>query len=217
MNVVAVPVKDLVNAKQRLVRALSPSERMALARAMLHDVLRALLAAPLDARWLITRDPEVTATARDYGVEVISEPVNQGHTAAVAAAQAAAVRAGARVFATIPGDVPCVTAEEIGALVARVAAEDGAVAFAPSHSGLGTNGAALCPPGAMPLTFGEPSFDNHLRVAREHGLVAHVLALAGLGLDIDGPADLPLLLARGEATESGRLISRWSIAERLAV
>ena len=50
MNVVAVPVKDLVNAKQRLVRALSPWERMALARAMLHDVLRALVAAPLDAR-----------------------------------------------------------------------------------------------------------------------------------------------------------------------
>ena len=216
MNVVAVPVKDLVNAKQRLVRALSPSERMALARAMLHDVLRALVATPLDARWLITRDPEVTATAREYGVEVISEPVNQGHTAAVAAAQALAVRAGARVFATIPGDVPCVTADEINALVTRAGAESPAAVFAPSHSGLGTNGAALCPPGAMPLTFGEPSFDNHLRVARERELVTHVLALPGLGLDVDGPADLPLLLARGPHTESGRLLARWSIAERLA-
>lgn len=216
MNVVAVPVKDLVNAKQRLVRALSPSERMALARAMLHDVLRALVRAPLDARWLITRDPEVTATARDYGVEVISEAVNQGHTAAVAAAQTLAVRAGARVFATIPGDVPCVTADEIEALVTRAGAESPAAVFAPSHSGLGTNGAALCPPGAMPLTFGEPSFDNHLRVARERELVAHVLALPGLGLDVDGPADLPLLLARGAQTESGRLLARWSIAERLA-
>jgi 2-phospho-L-lactate guanylyltransferase len=216
MNVVAVPVKDLVNAKQRLVRALSPSERMALAPAMLHDVLRALAAAPLDARWVITRDPEVTATARDYGVEIVSEAVNQGHTAAVAAAQAAAVRAGARVFATIPGDVPCVTADEIGALVARAGAGAPAVALAPSHSGLGTNGAALRPPGAMPLTFGEPSFDNHLKTARERGLAAHVLALPGLALDVDGPADLPLLLAHGAATESGRLLSRWSIAERMA-
>jgi len=216
MNVVAVPVKDLVNAKQRLVRALSPSERMALARAMLHDVLRALTAAPLDARWVITRDPEVTATARDHGVGVVSEAVNQGHTAAVAAAQAAAIRAGARVFATIPGDVPCVTADEISALVARAVGQAPAVALAPSHSGLGTNGAALFPPGAMPLTFGEPSFDNHLKTARERGLVAHVLALPGLALDVDGPADLPLLLARGAGTESGRLLSRWSIAERLA-
>jgi 2-phospho-L-lactate/phosphoenolpyruvate guanylyltransferase len=211
-----VPVKDLVNAKQRLVRALSPSERMDLARAMLHDVLRALVGAPLDARWLITRDPEAAATAREYGVEVIAEAANEGHTAAVAAAQAVAVRAGARVFATIPGDVPCVRAEEIGALVTRAAAEHPAVAFAPSRSGLGTNGAALCPPGAMPLTFGEPSFDNHLRVARERGLVAHVLALPGLGLDVDGPADLPLVLAHGAETESGRLLARWSIAARLA-
>src|SRR5262245_66212687 len=55
MIVVAVPVKDLVNAKQRLIGALSPAERMALARAMLHDVLRALVAAPVDARWVVTR------------------------------------------------------------------------------------------------------------------------------------------------------------------
>ena len=217
MNVVAVPVKDLVNAKQRLMRALSPSERMALARAMLSDVLRALVAAPLDARWVITRDAEVTETARAFGVDVVAEAVNQGHTAAVAVAQAEAVRAGARVFATIPGDAPCVTAEEIGALVTRAAGAGPAAVFAPSRSRLGTNGVALAPPATMPLTFGEPSFENHLRTARERGLVAHVLALPGLGLDIDGPADLALLLARGPATESGHLLARWSIAERLAV
>lgn len=217
MNVVAVPVKDLANAKQRLVRALSPAERMALARAMLHDVLRALIAAPLDLRWVVTRDAEVAATARGFGVGVVAEDANRGHTAAVAAAQAEAARVGARVFATIPGDTPCVTAEEIGALVGR--ARDGApaVVFTPSRSGLGTNGAALAPPGAMPLTFGEPSFDNHLRAARERGLAPQVLPLPGLGLDVDGPADLALLLAHGAATESGRLLAAWSIADRLAV
>ena len=217
MNVVAVPVKDLANAKQRLVRALSPSERMALARAMLHDVLRALAAAPVDVRWVVTRDDEVTATAREFGVDVVREDVNRGHTAAVAAAQAEAVKAGARVFATIPGDTPCVTPEEIGALVTCAAAGMPGAVFTPSRSGLGTNGAALAPPAAMPLTFGEPSFENHLRAARARGLVPQVLELAGLGLDVDGPADLALLLAGGPATESGRLLAAWSIAERLAV
>jgi 2-phospho-L-lactate guanylyltransferase len=218
MNVVAVPVKDLVNAKQRLVPALSPPERMELARAMLHDVLRALVGVPLDARWVVTRDPEVTAVARGYGVEVISEALNEGHTAAVAAAQAVAVRARADVFATIPGDVPCVTADEIRALVSRAGGAEAPLAvFAPSRSGLGTNGVALHPPGAMPLTFGEPSFDNHLRVARERGLSIHVLALPGLGLDVDGPADLARLLEQGPRTESGRLLAGFGIAERLAV
>lgn len=211
-----MPVKDLVNAKQRLIPALSPAERMALARAMLHDVLRALTAAPLDARAVVTRDPEVGAIARDYGVDVIAEDVNRGHTAAVAAAQAAAVRAGARVFATIPGDTPCVTAEEIGTLVARADAGSPAAVFTPSRSGLGTNGAALAPPGAMLLTFGEPSFDNHLSAAGARGLVTHVLALPGLGLDVDDPADLAVLLAHGAGTESRRLLAGFPIAERLA-
>ncbi|HEV8472122.1 MAG TPA: 2-phospho-L-lactate guanylyltransferase, partial [Methylomirabilota bacterium] len=45
MIVAAVPVKDLVNAKQRLMRVLSAAERRELARTMLCDVLRALAAA----------------------------------------------------------------------------------------------------------------------------------------------------------------------------
>ncbi|HEY3186941.1 MAG TPA: 2-phospho-L-lactate guanylyltransferase [Solirubrobacteraceae bacterium] len=217
MNVVAVPVKDLVNAKQRLVGALSPAERMALARAMLHDVLRALAAAHVDARWVVTRDPEVAAIARDFGADVLREELNRGHTAAVAAAQREAARIGARLFATIPGDTPCVTAGEIDTLTTRAAGEAAAVAFAPSRSGVGTNGAALAPPAAMPLTFGEPSFDNHLRAARERGLAPRVLRLPGLGLDVDGPEDLALLMTGGPSTESGRLLARWSIGERLAV
>jgi 2-phospho-L-lactate guanylyltransferase len=189
---------------------------MALARAMLHDVLRALSAATLDGRWIVTRDPEVTAIARDHGVEVVREDVNQGHTAAVAAAQAAAVRAGARVFATIPGDTPCVTAGEIGALVEQSDADGPVAVFTPSRSGLGTNGAVLTPPAAMPLTFGEPSFENHLRAARARGLTVRVLPLPGLALDVDGPADLTLLLAQGATTESGRLLASFPIADRLA-
>ena len=217
MNVVAVPVKDLVNAKQRLVGALSPAERMALARAMLHDVLRTLVAASLDGRWVVTRDPEVAAIARDFGVEVVREELNRGHTAAVAAAQREATARGAHVFATIPGDTPCVTAEEIGLLVARATGGPRAAVFAPSRSGLGTNGVALAPPATMPLTFGEPSFENHLRTARERGLAPCVLMLPGLGLDIDGPDDLALLLASGPTTESSRLLAGWSIGDRLTV
>jgi len=62
--VVAVPVKDLVNAKRRLMPVLTPEERTALARAMLRDVLRALRGAALDAVWVVTRDTEVRALAQ---------------------------------------------------------------------------------------------------------------------------------------------------------
>jgi 2-phospho-L-lactate guanylyltransferase len=211
MIVAAVPVKDLASAKQRLVRALEPAQRRALARAMLGDVLRALCAAGLDRVWVVTREPEVAALAREHGAEPLAEAENRGHTAAVAAAQEAARHLGAGAFLTIPGDVPCVTAAEIRALVAALPAPPGVV-FAPSRSGLGTNGALVTPPAAMRLTFGEPSFDNHLTAARALGLEPRVVRLPGLGLDVDAPPDLAPLLAQGAATESGRLVASWRLA-----
>ena len=214
MIVAAVPVKDVVNAKQRLMRVLDGPERRELARAMLVDVLRALAAAHLDRVWVVTREPEVAAVARNLGAEPLGEDENRGHTAAVATAQAEAVRAGAHTFVTIPGDVPCVTAAEIRALVAAVGAAPAAV-FAPSRSGLGTNGVVLAPPAAMRLRFGEPSFDNHLAAARALRLEPRVAKLRGLALDVDTPEDLVALLTEGNGTESHTLLARWRLPERL--
>jgi 2-phospho-L-lactate guanylyltransferase len=215
MIVAAVPVKDLVNAKQRLVRVLAPGERSELARAMLGDVLRALTAAGLDRVWVVTREPAVAAIARSFDAEALDEEDNRGHTAAVARAQTEAVQRGAAVFLTVPGDVPCVTAAEVRALVEAATGARTAV-FAPSRSGLGTNGVVLRPPDAMRLRFGEPSFDNHLAAARAVGLDPHVLPLPGLALDVDAPDDLAALLDRGAGTDTYRLVAAWRLADRLA-
>jgi 2-phospho-L-lactate guanylyltransferase len=214
-TVLAVPVKDLVNAKQRLVPVLSPDARRALAATMLEDVLAALAAARLDEVWVVTRDAAVSEIARRFGATVVGEAENRGHTAAVAAAQARALAAGVRVFATVPGDVPCVSAAEIDALVAA-ADPAPAVALAPSRSGLGTNGVALAPPDAVAVRFGEPSFEGHLEAARARGLEPCRLALRGLALDVDGPDDLHALLADGPGTRSARLVAGWQVLDRAA-
>jgi 2-phospho-L-lactate guanylyltransferase len=207
MIVAAVPIKNLIDAKQRLASVLTLAERDLLARAMLRDVLRALAAAELDRIWVVTREPAVAEIARALGAEPVVEAENRGHTAAVALAQAHAARRGARVFLTVPGDVPRVTADELRRLAG--AAGEGAPAFVPSRSGLGTNGVALAPPDAMALTFGEPSFAHHLETARKRGLAPRVLVLPGLGLDIDAPEDLAALLAEDSTTETARLVSTW--------
>jgi len=203
--IAAVPVKDLVNAKQRLVPALSPAERRELARAMLGDVLEALVAALPGSVVVITTDAEVQALSRAAGAECWIESSNRGHTAAVAFAQQQAAARGLARFLTIPGDVPCVTAGEVATLCGALDDAPGVV-FVPSRSGLGTNAALLAPPGAMPLTFGEPSFANHLAAARAAGLVPRVVELPGIGLDVDAPEDLPVLLERGPQTRSARLL-----------
>ena len=207
----SVPVKDLVNAKQRLIPALEPAERHDLAAAMLEDVLDALAAADGLAVHIVTRDPEVLALARRRGVVCLTESANRGHTEAVAFAQAEAARRGAEAFLTIPGDVPCVTAEEIGALLAPGGP---GVTFVPSRSGLGTNAALLSPVDVMRLKFGEPSFTNHLDAARARGLAPRVLPLPGIGLDVDAPEDLGMLLAHGASTRAGRLALALGLATR---
>lgn len=210
----AIPVKDLVNAKQRLVPVLEPAERRDLAAAMLEDVLDALEGAGGLVAHIVTRDPDVLALARRRGIPCLTESANRGHTEAVAFAQAEATRLGFPGFLTVPGDVPCATAEEVRTLAAALGGRPG-VAFVPSLSGFGTNAALLAPPDAMPLKFGEPSFANHLEGARGRGLTPRVLALPGLGLDIDAPEDLRLLLVRGAGTRAGRLCLARGVAARL--
>ena len=90
------------------------------------------------------------------------------------------------------------------------------VAFVPSLSGFGTNAALLAPPDILPLKFGEPSFDNHLLAARSAGLSPVVVRLPGIGLDIDAPEDLRLLLEHGATTRSARLLVDLGVPARLA-
>ena len=63
-TLIAVPVKDLVNAKQRLIPLLAPAERAELAQAMLEDVLHALGRACVGDVLVVTRDPAVEVLAR---------------------------------------------------------------------------------------------------------------------------------------------------------
>jgi 2-phospho-L-lactate guanylyltransferase len=182
---------------------------------MLEDVLEATVAALPGSVVVVTTDPEVQDIARAAGAECLNEGANRGHTAAVAFAQREASARDATRFLTLPGDVPCVTAEEVTA-VCRELAHGPGVVFVPSRSGLGTNAVLLAPPDAMRLTFGEPSFDNHLATASAAGLAPRVLRLPGIGLDVDAPDDLPLLLERGPATRSARLLRGFASGARPA-
>ena len=65
-----VPLKDLVQAKTRLAGLLRPSERRALAQAMLEDVLQVLAGHPRIRRvTLLSDDPAAPLLARQWGLE----------------------------------------------------------------------------------------------------------------------------------------------------
>src|SRR2546429_2762094 len=97
MIICAVPVKNLGDAKQRLVPALGPTARRELVRAMLSDVLAALRAARLDRVWVVTRDPEVVRLTAAFGAEpltTLSDAEDSSHSSAVPLAPAQAARRG---------------------------------------------------------------------------------------------------------------------------
>ena len=205
MRVAVVPAKEFTVAKQRLADALPTAARAALARAMLEDVLSALSGAPLDRIVVVTPDAEVGALAERWGAVVVRETEGRGHTAAVARGVALCREWGAGVMLTVPGDLPCLTAEDVRRILDACGPPPAAV-FVPSRSGLGTNAACLAPPDAVALRFGEPSFADHVAAARARRIEPVILALSGPGLDIDRPEDLQALRQAGPETRAARVL-----------
>ena len=202
-----VPVKDLGNAKQRLASVLDRPARTALFRAMLEDVLEALIGvAALAGVILVTRDPDAIALAGRYGAECLVEPENRGHTAAVEFASKALTGRGAGALLQVPGDIPRVTAGDIGAVLAAHAAAP-AVTIAPSRDHHGSNAVLCSPPDVFPFRFGDDSFHPHLAAARALGIEPAIVERAGIGLDIDTPADLEAFLASPSDTRTYRLLT----------
>ncbi len=202
-----VPVKDTVAAKQRLAPVLAPHLRQALALAMLEDVLAALAEVDgLDGRLLVTTDREALRLAARYDCASTAEGADDGHTGAVTAAAQRLAREGRQSLLTLPGDIPLVTAAEIGGVIA---AHRPAPSFTivPSHDERGSNAILMSPPDAVKLRFGEDSFFPHLAAAEARGIAPTVLHLPGIALDIDNPADLAHFARLRSRTRAGRLLA----------
>jgi 2-phospho-L-lactate guanylyltransferase len=211
-----LPVKNFANAKQRLASVLDNSERRKLAQAMLEDVLEALhswtqrppvavVTNAASARWL----------ARSFSFEVIEDARNEGETEAIELGTRVCEARGAPYTLVIPGDIPLVEPSELQAILA--AAPDGPAGsvLVPATDERGTNAAWRKPAGLFPLTFGEYSFQPHLRAARATGKPCVVLRLPGVELDVDTPADLALLIATETRTRTQKLLGGWHVRQRL--
>ena len=216
-----LPIKDFRQAKQRLAGFLSAVERRLLAEAMAEDVLETLSqVSELSEIIVVTRDERAFELAARHGARVLAEPSNDGQSAAVERAAAALGRAGVESLLQVPGDVPGASADEIAAvLAAHGRASDGApaVTLVPSHDRRGTNCVLCSPPDVLPFAFGHESFGPHCEAARAQGIAPRIIALPGLGLDIDTPDDLRAFVARPAAGRTLDYLRESGIAERLLV
>jgi 2-phospho-L-lactate guanylyltransferase len=141
----------------------------------------------------------------------MDEGAGDGHTGAVAAAARRLAGEGCESMLTLPGDIPLVTAAELGTLIA---AHRPAPSFtiAPSHDEQGSNAILLSPPDAVPLRFGEDSFFPHLAAAGARGIAPTIVRLPGIAFDIDNPADLAHFARLGSRTRAGLWLAEHTTA-----
>jgi 2-phospho-L-lactate/phosphoenolpyruvate guanylyltransferase len=209
-----LPVKRFEEAKQRLRRALPPSARRALARAMVHDVLDALdRVRRVDRIVVVTAEEPVRALAAARGDAVVDDPEEAGQSAAVSLGIARAQRGRADRVLLVPGDCPALWPQEVDGMLRRHEGAPGVVVV-PDRHGTGTNGLLLAPPDVIAPSFGEGSRRRHLREALESGITPAVEPLVSLGLDVDTPGDLEALqLALERIPESFARHTRDALAD----
>jgi 2-phospho-L-lactate/phosphoenolpyruvate guanylyltransferase len=210
-----VPVKERDRAKERLAGILSPAKRQALTLAMLEDVLSALAGAPgLAGAIVVTVDQAARRLAQGYGVRIFEDGARDGHTGAVTAAARRLAAERETALLTLPGDVPLVTADEVGRIIAAHAPAP-SFTIVPSHDEGGSNAIMLSPPEAVPLRFGVDSFYPHLGAATARGIHPTVLRLPGIALDIDNPADLGAFVRVRSQTRTRALLDETGLTASL--
>ncbi len=209
---ILVPVKSLKSAKQRLSPVLDHAGRLALAQAMLQDVLGTL------NTWthrpevaVVTSDPFALELAQSFGFQIIPDEANLGETDAIERATQICESRGIEDTLVVPGDIPLIEAWELEKIVESAPAE-GSV-LVPAADGRGTNAALRRPAGLFPLRFGNDSFKPHLAAARATQKPCTVLSLPGIALDVDSPADLKKLIAAPGETRSQCLARQWNLAD----
>jgi len=217
-----VPLKDLVQAKTRLAGLLRPSERRALAQAMVQDVLSVLSGHPEVARvTLLSDDPGAEMLAANYGCDCLAERDlgASGLNALLEEAVTRLARGTGQPLLVLHGDLPLLGSDDITAVLAQQRGCGGLV-IGCDREGTGTNLLAFEEGCAVPFRFGPDSCARHLAAARAAGITALVVQRPGIALDIDGPPDMVALLEAldgGVAGETAALLCGTGLGARLAL
>jgi 2-phospho-L-lactate guanylyltransferase len=184
-----VPVGALEGAKSRLGATLDAEERHDLASTLARRTIEAAVGTPGVVETLVvTPDDEVRELALAAGARPLRQR-RHGLNEGLREAREEAMAAGADAILVVPIDLPAVSPESLGDVVAALAAPG--VVLVPDRHGRGTNVLAVAPPDAIEVCFGGDSRYAHAGGAARAGLPYRELD-GPLRLDVDTPDDLLL-------------------------
>ncbi len=192
MRALLLPVKDLNNAKKRLVGALTSKERFALAEAMLADTIRAVRGVRYAEKIFIATNYEpVIRLAAENRWEILREQQQISESHSVDAASKLCEQRGVSGLLRLPLDLPLIQSRDIDELLT-------AECHAPSSS-----------------HFGNGSFARHLAEAESAHARVIVRRNPRLEMDVDDEADLRALLEHDlSGTETGRWLRTSGVESR---
>jgi 2-phospho-L-lactate/phosphoenolpyruvate guanylyltransferase len=216
MPALLLPIKDLRNAKQRLVGVLTPEQRFALAQAMLADTFRAVHGVQrAEQIFVVSNYQPAIEKAAEYRWEILREEQQTSESASVDAASRICERRGISALLRLPLDLPLVRAADIDELLAIECAAP-AMVIVPSRDGTGTNALLRMPPTLFPSHFGEGSFAKHCSEAQRAGARVIVGRNERLEIDVDDESDLQTLAHLDLAsTETGAWLEQSGLRDRL--
>lgn len=222
MTQAIVPLKDLVQAKTRLAGLLDPSQRRALAQAMVEDVLAVLAAHPEITRTtLVSDDPGASLLAEKYAVDYVPETSLgcRGLNAVVQCATERLLLSQEGPVLVLHGDLPQLSQGDIRDALQLQRALGGLVVGC-DRQREGTNLLAFDARSVPQFCFGPDSCARHLAWATSVAIPARVLHREGIGLDIDEAVDLKVLLgslSRDVRSNTSALLRDGALAARLSL
>lgn len=217
-----LPLKDLVSAKSRLSGVLSPSERRALAQAMVEDVLGTLTSHPQITRvTLVSDDPGADLLACKYGIDFLDErTLNRRGLNPVLEKSCDVLGTNADDLTLIlHGDIPLLAHSDIDAALGRREHTAGLIVGCDLLS-QGTNLLLFDSSSRPEFNFGPGSCDKHVESARIRGVPVTILSTNGIGLDIDEPADLAQLMTQlrpEKKSHTAQLLLGTAVGKRVEV
>lgn len=212
MRALLLPVKDLRNAKKRLIGVLTPEERFGLAEAMLADMFRAVHGVQCAERiFVVTNYQPAMDAAEEHGWEILREEYQISESDSVDAASRICEQRGVRALLRLPLDLPLVQLRDVDELL-NIECQSPALAIVPSRDGTGTNAMLRTPPTLFPSHFGNGSFAKHLAEAESAGAQILIRRNTRLEMDVDDEADLRALLEHDlSGTETGRWLRKSGV------
>ena len=215
MRALLLPVKDLHNAKKRLIGALSPEERFGLAQAMLKDTIRAVKDIRCAEKIFVVSNYEPAMhLAEENRWEILREEQQISESHSVDAASKICEQWGVTGLLRLPLDLPLIQSSDIDELLAADCQSPGLL-IVPSRDGTGTNAILRTPPTLFPSHFGSGSFAKHLAEAESARAQVVIRRNPRIEIDVDDESDLRTLLEHDlTGTETGRWLHASGIAAK---